>query len=47
MPDPDYGKITDERVAALKARLGLDLDPKNYLPIPDEVHESWRPRSTG
>jgi acyl dehydratase len=47
MPDPDYGKITDERVAALKARLGLDLEPDNYLPIPAEVVENWRPKSTG
>jgi acyl dehydratase len=47
VPDPDYGKITDARVAALKARLGLDLDPDNYLPVSDEVRANWRPRSTG
>jgi hypothetical protein len=47
VPDPDYGKITDARVAALKARLGLDLDPDNYLPLSDEVRANWRPRSTG
>ena len=39
--------LVDERVAALKDRLGLDLDPDNYLPIPPEVRESWRPKSTG
>lgn len=47
MPDPDYGKITDERVAELRLRLGLDLEPENYQPIPDEIRASWRPRSTG
>jgi acyl dehydratase len=47
VPDPDYGKITDERVAALKERLGLDLDPENYLPVPPEVRDNWRPQSTG
>jgi acyl dehydratase len=47
MADPDYGKITDERVDALRSRLGLDLEPDNYLPIPPEVRESWRPTSTG
>ena len=47
MPDPDYGKITDERVAELRSRLGLDLEPDNFEPIPDEVRERWRPKSTG
>ena len=47
MPDPDYGKITDERVATLKERLGLDLEPDNYLPVPPEVQQNWRPKSTG
>ena len=47
MADPDYGKITDERVAELRSRLGLDLEPENFLPIPAEVREHWRPRSTG
>ncbi len=47
MSDPDYGKITDERVAALKERLGFDLEPGNFLPVPDDVRKNWRPRSTG
>jgi acyl dehydratase len=47
LADPDYGKITDERVAELKSRLGLDLDPDHYLPVPPEVQAKWRPRSTG
>ncbi len=47
MPDPDYGRITDERVAALKERLGLDLDPENFLPVSPETRRHWRPRSTG
>ena len=47
MPDPNYGKVTDERVTELKSRLGLDLEPDNMLPVPAELRESWRPRSTG
>jgi acyl dehydratase len=47
MADPNYGKITDERVAELKSRLGLDLEPDNYLPVAPEVLENWRPKSTG
>jgi len=47
MPDPNYGKITDERVAVLKERLGLDLEPENYLPISPEERAEWRPTATG
>src|SRR6185295_6209407 len=47
MADPDYGKITDERVAKMRARIGLDLDPDNFLPLDPEVAKSWKPRSTG
>ena len=47
MADPDYGKITDERVQALKERLGLDLEPSSYLPLSDEERKRWRPKSTG
>ncbi len=47
MPDPDYGKITDERVEAVRSRIGLDLDPDNYLPLDPEVVKNWKPRSTG
>ena len=47
MPDPDYGKITDDRVAALRERLGLDLEPENRLPVSGEERARWRPRSTG
>jgi acyl dehydratase len=45
--DPNYGKITDERVAEVKSRIGLALDPNNMLPIPPEVREKWRPKSVG
>ncbi len=47
MPDPDFGKITDEKVAQLKARIGLTVDPDNYLPLDPEVVKSWKPKSTG
>ncbi|MET0182221.1 MAG: MaoC family dehydratase N-terminal domain-containing protein, partial [Caulobacterales bacterium] len=47
MADPNYGKITDERVAKLKSRIGLDLDPNNYLPLDPEVKKNWKPQSTG
>jgi acyl dehydratase len=47
MADPDYGKITDERVAAMRARIGLDLDPTNFVPLDPAVEKSWKPRSTG
>ncbi|MGE0387441.1 MAG: MaoC family dehydratase N-terminal domain-containing protein [Gammaproteobacteria bacterium] len=47
MPDPSYGKITDERVAALRSRLGLDLDPANYLPVSEEERRNWRPEALG
>ncbi len=47
MPDPNYGKITDERVLELRARIGLDLDPENYLPPEPEVEKSWKPKSRG
>jgi acyl dehydratase len=47
MPDPSYGKITDAGVAELKARLGLDLDPNNYLPVSEAARAKWRPASNG
>jgi acyl dehydratase len=47
MPDPNYGKITDERVEALRSRIGLDLDSDNFLPLDPEVARNWRPRSRG
>jgi acyl dehydratase len=47
MPDPNYGKITDERVALMKERLGLDLEPDNYLPMPPDVLDKWRPTANG
>lgn len=47
MPDPDYGKITDERVQALRSRIGLDVDLINYVPVDPEVAKSWKPRSGG
>lgn len=43
MPDSSYGKITDERVSKLKSRLGLDLDPENFLPVSQDDMERWRP----
>jgi acyl dehydratase len=47
MPDPNYGKITDDRVAALRSRIGLDLDLDNFLPLDPEVARTWKPKSTG
>ena len=47
MPDPSYGKITDERVQILRDRIGLDLEPDNYLPLEPEFVQRWKPRSTG
>ena len=47
MPDPDYGRITDERVSAMRARIGLDLDSNSYLPLDPEVEKGWKPLSTG
>lgn len=47
MPDPEFGKITDAKVAALRSRLGVDLDPDNFLPVDPEVAASWRPEYFG
>ncbi|MBV9996369.1 MAG: MaoC family dehydratase N-terminal domain-containing protein [Caulobacteraceae bacterium] len=47
MPDPTYGKITDERVDKLRSRIGLDLNPENFLPLDPEVERNWKPKSTG
>ncbi|GAA0565492.1 FAS1-like dehydratase domain-containing protein [Actinomadura livida] len=46
MPDPDFGRITDERVRRLRDRIGVDLDPANFEP-PDEDPAGWRPAPTG
>ncbi|MBV9510114.1 MAG: MaoC family dehydratase N-terminal domain-containing protein [Caulobacteraceae bacterium] len=47
MPDENYGKITDERVNALRTRIGLDIDPDNYEPVAPEVAAKWKPKSYG
>ncbi len=47
MPDPDFGRITDEKLARLRARIGLTLDPDNYLPLDPGVAGTWTPQSTG
>jgi acyl dehydratase len=47
MPDPDYGKITDEKVALLRQRIGLDLDPANFDPVDPSAGADWRPVHTG
>jgi acyl dehydratase len=47
MADPNYGKITDDRVDKLRARIGLDIDPDNFLPLDPEVAKAWKPKSTG
>lgn len=47
MPDPNYGKITDDRVEKMRSRIGLDIDPDNYLPVDPEVAKDWKPKSTG
>lgn len=46
MPDPDYGKITDEKLAQLRERIGVDLDPENFEP-PSADASSWKPRPNG
>lgn len=46
MPDPDYGKITDARVAEYISRIGLDLRDDSYLPLDPEVAKSFKPRTT-
>ena len=47
MPDPHYGKITDQKVAQLRRRIGLDLDPENFLPADPDATASWRPEYFG
>ena len=47
MPDPDFGKITDAKVAELRRRVGIDLDPGNFLPVDPGVAASWRPEFFG
>ncbi|ONH26424.1 FAS1-like dehydratase domain-containing protein [Pseudofrankia asymbiotica] len=42
MPDPHFGKITDEKIAAVRARIGVDLDEDNFLPVDPEVAAGWR-----
>jgi acyl dehydratase len=46
LPDPDFGRITDERVRRLRDRIGVDLDPANFEPPRDDP-AAWRPTSTG
>lgn len=46
MPDPDFGRITDEKLALLRERIGADLDPKNFEPPSGDLVD-WRPRSDG
>lgn len=46
MSDPDFGRITDEKVRRLRARIGVDLDPHNFEE-PVIGAERWRPRHTG
>lgn len=45
MPDPDFGRITDEKLRQLRERIGIDLDPANFEPAADAV--GWCPVSTG
>ena len=46
MPDPEYGKITDEKLALLRERIGVDLDPENFEP-PAVDATDWQSRSNG
>jgi acyl dehydratase len=46
MPDPDFGKITDAKLALLRGRIGLDLDPDNFEPSVTDRGD-WRPVFTG
>lgn len=47
MPDPDFGKITDEKLALLRRRIGLDLDPANFEPAASASEANWRPVFNG
>ena len=44
---PEFGKITDEKVARLRAQFGVDLDPDNFLPPDPGVAAAYRPRHRG
>lgn len=46
MPDPEFGRITDDKIDRLSARIGLDLDPANFEP-PAVDPATWRPNLTG
>jgi len=47
MPDPEFGKITDEKVAQLRERIGVDLDPDNFDPPDPAALAGWHPSHTG
>lgn len=47
MPDPEYGKITDAKLAELRRRIGIDLDHDNFLPADPAVEKGWRPEFFG
>jgi acyl dehydratase len=47
MPDPEFGKITDEKVRILRQRVGIDLDPENFEPADPVAAAQWRPLYTG
>ena len=42
MPDPEFGKITDAKLAELRRRIGVDLDPDNFLPPDPDTAKTWR-----
>lgn len=46
MPDPEFGRITDDKVAQLRARIGVDLDPDNFEPAVEHA-AGWRPVHSG
>jgi acyl dehydratase len=47
MPDPTYGKITDEKLAQLKSRIGIEVDEANFEPVTETDAHNWKPRYTG
>jgi len=46
MPDPDFGKITDEKLAQLRERIGVDLDIDNFEPATIDA-SNWKPQPNG
>src|SRR6266542_1464600 len=44
MPDPEFGKITDDRVARAQAQVGIGLSEDHLLPSDEGASPRWQPR---